>query len=776
MWRFCFDKILSFQGAGSFIYAIAFLLTFSIPPVASASLNSSLKGIIVDSDTGVPIENAEIHLLNTLFASSSYSGGHYTVVNIPSGTYDISITADGYRDTVINNVIIHPDIPRNLEITLTANIQHLGKITVKASRNRMDPSRTIVIDREKIKASEARDIPELLKSVEGVVIQEAGPGGESQIRIRGGMPEHVLVLVDGQKLNGSGTGVADLRAIPIEAVESIEIQKGGASSEYGPGALAGVVNIFTRPEKSDENISYQIESSWGRWNESQYSLTMVNPVNFSKLTTRLSYRRENFTGDYPFSYTSSGTGAYDTLHTDRRINNDHHVENFFLSGMYHLSPAWFVNFSGQAYRSENGLPGQATRQNEFARAEDDRVITSMGLYRESRSNRYKLELGYSRFHQEFHDTLTEPAALQYSSEYLNRIYNLRYTQRHELLSDYFLLLGAEYRRDIFIHDDLYRPDFSMGRSSRDNAGLFLENEKTLALSFFPYFDHLNLSVKARYDYARTEKDSTSWMDTTGTSKTEHFSPQFGIALGGGTEFAMTIRANYGKSFRLPELNALFWRGDIRASGNPGLKPEKAEHSEAGVDFKSDLGWIVMKSGFTYFHNNITDMILWQPNFQGVWTPQNIASARITGHEEYIESSLFDQTLVLRYQNSVTDAINRSGGHNTIGNRLTLFPEYITNLSARFNYEIFRAIYEIRLVGKVFTNSANTRYYDGYRLDDLSLGLTIGINHTWKFETYLKIDNLRSIDYVLLSSYPMPEQNRRFGFSISYNPKPPKSNR
>mgnify|MGYP001552447402 FL=1 len=58
--------------------------------------------------------------------------------------------------------------------------------------------------------------------------------------------QRTLILVNGQRLGVTTSGLQDLSQIPFAAIERIEVLKDGASSIYGSDAIAGVVNIITR--------------------------------------------------------------------------------------------------------------------------------------------------------------------------------------------------------------------------------------------------------------------------------------------------------------------------------------------------------------------------------------------------------------------------------------------------------------------------------------------------------------------------------------------------
>jgi iron complex outermembrane receptor protein len=99
-----------------------------------------------------------------------------------------------------------------------------------------------------LKQLPAHSIDELLRYLPGVEVQQRGPqGSQSDIVLRGGTFQQVLVIIDGIKLNDPLTGHFN-SYIPIntDEIERIEILKGAASAIYGSEAVGGVINIITK--------------------------------------------------------------------------------------------------------------------------------------------------------------------------------------------------------------------------------------------------------------------------------------------------------------------------------------------------------------------------------------------------------------------------------------------------------------------------------------------------------------------------------------------------
>ncbi|MYC88014.1 MAG: TonB-dependent receptor plug domain-containing protein [Gemmatimonadales bacterium] len=95
----------------------------------------------------------------------------------------------------------------------------------------------------------------------------AGDGAALHVAtLRGMNGDQVLVLVNGKRRHGvafakvlaaagQGTTGTDLRAIPVHAIERIEVLREGAASQYGSDAIAGVINIVLKDDASGVSAS-----------------------------------------------------------------------------------------------------------------------------------------------------------------------------------------------------------------------------------------------------------------------------------------------------------------------------------------------------------------------------------------------------------------------------------------------------------------------------------------------------------------------------------------
>ena len=128
----------------------------------------------------------------------------------------------------------------------------LNPVTITASRTAQkitETGRSIsVLDGKLFNELPVHSLDELLKYVPGVEVQSRGPlGAQSDIVLRGGTFQQVLVLLDGIKVNDPITGhfSSYIPIAPYE-IDRIEVLRGPAAAIYGAEAVGGVINVITK--------------------------------------------------------------------------------------------------------------------------------------------------------------------------------------------------------------------------------------------------------------------------------------------------------------------------------------------------------------------------------------------------------------------------------------------------------------------------------------------------------------------------------------------------
>ncbi len=149
--------------------------------------------------------------------------------------------------------------------------QSMNQQTLVVSGSRFEenlnevPANVTVITRDEIANSTSQNIPDVLSQIGGLNVRSTNSGQlnlDATVDIGGygaTAGSNTLVLVDGQRINPIDSGNVNWASVPIDSIERIEILRGGASVQYGNGAVGGVINIITNGNNSKLNqasISY----------------------------------------------------------------------------------------------------------------------------------------------------------------------------------------------------------------------------------------------------------------------------------------------------------------------------------------------------------------------------------------------------------------------------------------------------------------------------------------------------------------------------------------
>jgi vitamin B12 transporter len=108
------------------------------------------------------------------------------------------------------------------------------------------PATVTVIDAQEIEDRQVRDLADLLWSVLGVTVAQAGaPGQQTSVFTRGANSNQTLLLWNGMPLNDPFFGDVNWQFVPTEGVERVEVVRGPFSALYGSNAVGGVVQVLT---------------------------------------------------------------------------------------------------------------------------------------------------------------------------------------------------------------------------------------------------------------------------------------------------------------------------------------------------------------------------------------------------------------------------------------------------------------------------------------------------------------------------------------------------
>ena len=263
------------------LWMAGLLALFSV--VAAAQTPVTVSGVVTTRADGLPVPGATVTLVGTTVSTTTDNDGRYRLEIPPAlasaGRVQIKVEGLGLPAKTVD-VQLTPAGSITADVALSLAFEEqvtVGSRAIGAEAQKAVP--VDIITSEQIASSGYTETSQ--------VIQALAPSfnfprptitdGTDTVRpatLRGLGPDQVLVLVNGKRrhqsalvhLNGSigrgSTGV-DLNAIPVSAIEHIEVLRDGAAAQYGSDAIAGVINIVLKGGESGPAISSKFGLSTG---------------------------------------------------------------------------------------------------------------------------------------------------------------------------------------------------------------------------------------------------------------------------------------------------------------------------------------------------------------------------------------------------------------------------------------------------------------------------------------------------------------------------------
>ncbi len=222
-----------------FLVALFFLThTFLI-----AGTTGKIAGKVTDSKTKEGIPSAVVTIVGTTLGAATDFEGNYVIVNLPPGTYSVSISYIGYQPTRVNNVGVNVDFTTTLNIQLRESAVELAEFVVEGERNpliRQDQTNPVVaVTAENIQTLPVTSVSEIVGLQAGVVVSDDGT-----LHVRGGRSNEISFTLNGISLNDPYNNTSSI-GVATNALQEVSVSTGTFSAEYG-NALSGVVNYVTK--------------------------------------------------------------------------------------------------------------------------------------------------------------------------------------------------------------------------------------------------------------------------------------------------------------------------------------------------------------------------------------------------------------------------------------------------------------------------------------------------------------------------------------------------
>ncbi len=561
-----------------------------------------------------------------------------------------------------------------------------------------------------------------------------GRGGISSIYLRGADPNFTLIMLDGIPLNDSTDqrgGSVDLSTIPIEQITRIEIVRGPLSAFYGSEAMAGAINLITKPLSEDANIRVLMEG--GRFDSQKGMIQGGGRI--GRLSTNLS-----------FSHSSN----------EAQVENDAFSQHA-MSWNLGLDPGshWDIRLTGQyaassvrSFPEGSGGPTFALLR-ETEQRETQTFLTGLTAALNTPNGwHHQIFTSLSRRSQDVDNpgVLSSPSLFAIPPTDVTTDYHRyqgRLTETWTISPYWTFSFGGDLTHERGKRDGTQNLISFGGRAdepldfalNRTFGGSFVELTATPWESF-------TLNTGARVDLSKQSK------------------PRLSPRMSARYQWLplLHLRGAYGKGFKLPGLASL---GDPLI-GNPDLDPETSVGWDLGVGYHTPHHELT--ASITYFHNRFHGLIDLDPDLliQNRFQLTNLDSVITKGWEFSLKLSpqapvTFQANLTYlttRIAETGDPLRNRPQWRGGLGLTVQVFSKVtlasrVTLVSSRLDFQI----------------PTKTTRVGGYTKADVTI--TYRPVPAWRW--YAALENLTNASYEEFRGFSAPPLSFRLGIEYLYSP-------
>jgi vitamin B12 transporter len=617
--------------------------------------------------------------------------------------------------------------------------EHLDSVFIdtKVQLHRKNSGKVVTkITSETLERSAGKSVEQVINEVSGIEINgsRSFDGQNLGYYVRGGRNRQVVILLDGVQVT-DGSQIAndyDLRLVPAQNIEQIEIVKGASSVLYGSGAATAVINITTK-KSSDKPIAASFTSTVGT-NQAQG----VNDYRADEFTNAVNVNGTLGKFFYLASFNNRYVDGLSAVAAPER-------EEPFESDVFNSFDT-YVNLG--VHLTENIKMSQFFSYGKFKAGYDNFDFTDANHLSESRQLRTggNFEWKYKNGKYVFNDSYA------WIERELSDNFPVKYDARFYALDNYLQHRFGEQVTAIagFNFSTSNMNAFSIPFGESQFAQVIDKNDAQFTI-FDPYVNVVYVSDFGLNVNAGARLNTHSVYDN---KLVYSINPSYNFAL---SENNLKLLASYSTAYITPSLFQIY----DPSFGNEDLKPEENTTIEAGLEFSTNTNFRASAVYFTRNEKNFVDFVTVDPvNFISEY--QNIADEFTASGVEVELSKRFNRQWMATANYTYTNADERFAlriPEHKINASVQFQPNVKTNFSLNYQYNTER---EDRFF------SMETFQQESVMLDAFGL-LDFYVSHQVmeNLRLFASVSNIFNEEYEELFRYSTRGRNVRLGFSLEF---------
>ena len=546
----------------------------------------SLGGIVVDSETGKPVQGANIRVEHSLSGSSTNSKGEFTITNLPDQeNYKLSVTHISYLPVTVTT-----GQDNSIIIKMQESYINLGQVVVTGTgthrRMTNSPVPIQVITAKDIENAGATSLEDALTKLSpNITTMTNGMG--TFLNLNGMGQDYMIILENGHRLGG------DERTARISTgnIKRIEIQSGAASALYGSEAIGGVINIITDDSKSGIGASsYTHYTSHGRFTQN-----VDADVSSGKLSSYTTYQRNEADNWQVNDIDEEG------YKTGRPMSAGFRSDNISQRFTYAVNDRFNVSVRGNYNDYDTRRPESAT----YFKKTTQKDTVGNYIYKETQAYTYNLS-HRTWLYGVGADYMISPKAYLEADFFSD---NFRSSYSYFAKSGTFLPGDEQIRKETAYYDGTIKGIFKPNDMNKLSVGVEYIGERLKSESD-------NISSESMYTAAAFVQDEISITEKiqavagvrylyNGNFKS-HATPNVSIMY---KPRGFRFRAAWSTGYRSPTLSQIYATDQAKSTsratvGNPDLQPEKSRTASLNAEYSNQR----LSLSVTGLINNVTDMI------------------------------------------------------------------------------------------------------------------------------------------------------------------------